>query len=69
MAAARGWFEKAVRRDPDLLEARLNLGRAYKILGENAKARASFEAFLAKASPAEYGPIIARLTAELAEMH
>jgi arylsulfatase A-like enzyme/Tfp pilus assembly protein PilF len=69
MAAARGWFEKAVRRDPDLLEARLNLGRAYKILGDNAKARASFEAFLAKASPAEYGPIIARLKAELAEMH
>ncbi len=68
VAAARGHFEKAVQKGPDLLEATLNLGRAYKILGENARARACFEAFLAKASPAQYGPIIANLKKELAEM-
>jgi choline-sulfatase len=68
-ATARGYFEKAVRLDPDLLEAQLNLGRIYKILGLNALARASFEAFLAKASPSEYGPIISQLKEELAGMH
>jgi len=68
VAAARGYFEKAVHRNPDLLEARLNLGRAYKILGDNAKARACFEAFLAKAPPAQYGEIIERLKEELGTM-
>ncbi len=68
VAAARGHFEKAVQKGPDLLEATLNLGRAYKILGDNVRARACFEAFLAKASPAEYGPIIASLKQELAAM-
>jgi choline-sulfatase len=68
LAAARGYFEKAVQLDPDLLEARLNLGRIYKIMGLNALARASFEAFLAKASPAQYGPIISQLKEELAGM-
>jgi choline-sulfatase len=69
LPAARGYFEKAVARDPDLLEARLNLGRAYKILGDNGRARACFEAFLAKASPAEYGDVIAKLKEELGAMH
>lgn len=68
MAAARGYFERAVKADPDLLEAQLNLGRIYLMGGENAKARACFEAFLAKASPAEYGPVIAKVKAELAAM-
>jgi tetratricopeptide (TPR) repeat protein len=68
-AAARGYFEKAVQLDPDLLEAQLNLGRIYKIMGLNALARASFEAFLAKASSAEYGAIISQLKEELAGMH
>ena len=68
LAAARGYFEKAVQLDPDLLEAQLNLGRIYKIMGANAQARACFEAFLAKASPAEYGPIISQLKEELAAM-
>jgi tetratricopeptide (TPR) repeat protein len=68
VAGARGNFEKAVQRDPDLLEARLNLGRAYKILGDNARARACFEAFLAKAPPAQYSQIIAGLREELATM-
>jgi choline-sulfatase len=68
MAAARGHFEKAVKVDPDLLEAQLNLGRIYLMSGANALARACFEAFLAKASPAEYGPVIAKVKAELAAM-
>jgi Tfp pilus assembly protein PilF len=64
----RGYFEKAVQIDPDLLEAQLNLGRIYKIMGANTRARACFEAFLAKASPAEYGPVIPKVRAELAAM-
>jgi len=68
LAAARGYFEKAVQLDAGLLEAQLNLGRIYKIEGATAKARGCFEAFLAKASAAEYGAIIPKIRAELAEM-
>ena len=68
LAAARGYFEKAVQLDPELLEAQLNLGRIYKMMGANTRARACFEAFLAKASPAEYGQIIEKVKAELAGM-
>jgi choline-sulfatase len=68
MAAARVNFEKAVQFDPDLLEAQLNLGRIYKNMGANTRARACWETFLAKASPAEYGRIIPKIRAELAAM-
>jgi len=68
LSAARGYFEKAVQLDAELLEAQLNLGRIYKIEGATAKARSCFEAFLAKASPREYGPLIPKIRAELAEM-
>jgi choline-sulfatase len=68
LPAARGHFERAVQLDPDLLEAQLNLGRIYKMLGDNTRARARFEAFLAKATPAEYGDVIPRIRAELAAM-
>jgi choline-sulfatase len=68
ISAARGHFEKAVQLDPNLLEAQLNLGRIYKNMGANARARACWEAFLAKASPAEYGRIIPKIKAELAAM-
>jgi arylsulfatase A-like enzyme/Flp pilus assembly protein TadD len=68
MDAARGYFEKAAQLDPDLLEAQLNLGRIYKNMGANARARACWETFLIKASPAEYGRIIPELKAELAAM-
>ncbi len=68
LGAARDRFEKAVHFDPDLLEAQLNLGRVNKIMGFNAQARKCFEAFLAKAPEAEYGPIIAKLKEELAAM-
>jgi hypothetical protein len=57
-----------VQLDPDLLEAQLNLGRIYKIMGAKARARACFKAFLAKASPAEYGEIIPKVREELAAM-
>jgi choline-sulfatase len=67
-AAARGYFEKAVQLDPDLLEAQLNLGRIYKMIGAFARARACFETFLAKASPAEYGELIPKIKQELAAM-
>jgi arylsulfatase A-like enzyme/Flp pilus assembly protein TadD len=43
-AAARGYFEKAAQLDAAY---QLNLARLYKTLGENARARAAFEAFLA----------------------
>jgi arylsulfatase A-like enzyme/Tfp pilus assembly protein PilF len=68
MTSARGYFEKAVQLDPDLFEALLNLGRIYKIQGNNARARACWETFLAKAPAAEYGPIMAKLREELSTM-
>lgn len=68
LAAARGHFEKAVEIDPDLLEAQLNLGRIYKMSGDRRRAREKFEAFLSKASPAEYGELIPRIRAEVADL-
>ena len=66
--AARIHFEKAAQLDPDFLEAQLNLGRIYKMMGANTKARQCFETFLAKASPSEYGEVIQKIRAELASM-
>jgi tetratricopeptide (TPR) repeat protein len=68
LSSARGYFEKAVQLAPDLLEAQLNLGRIYKMTGANERARACFEAFLARASRAEYGDIIPKIKEELALM-
>ncbi len=68
LSTARGYFEKAVQLDPELLEAQLNLGRIYKMTGAAAQARACFQAFLSKASPAEYADIIPRIREELAAM-
>jgi tetratricopeptide (TPR) repeat protein len=68
LQAARESFEKAVQLDPDLLEAQLNLGRIYQIIGAYTRARTCFEAFLAKASPKEYGAVIPKVRAELAAM-
>jgi arylsulfatase A-like enzyme/Flp pilus assembly protein TadD len=68
LSAARIHFEKAVQLDPDLLEAQLNLGRVYKIMGANTKARACFEAFLGKAKSEEYGQVILKIREELASM-
>lgn len=68
LASARTQFEKAVQLDPQLWEAQLNLGRAYKILGDTRRARATFEAFVAKAPRAEFSELIPRLEAEIATM-
>jgi arylsulfatase A-like enzyme/Tfp pilus assembly protein PilF len=67
-AAARGYFERAAQLDPDLVEVHMNLGLIYEMAGERDRARASFETFLAKASPAEYGDIIPRVRQELASL-
>lgn len=66
--AARVYFEKAVELDPDLVEAYLNLGLLYKMVGEKARARASFERFLAKAPPRQYKAEIPKVRAALAEL-
>jgi tetratricopeptide (TPR) repeat protein len=63
--AARAYFERSVQLDPDLAEAHMNLGILYQMAGDRARARSSFEAFLAKASPEEYGHIIPRVRQEL----
>jgi arylsulfatase A-like enzyme/uncharacterized protein HemY len=64
VAAAQGYFEKAARLDPTY---QLNLGRFYKMAGDNARARAAFEAFLAaRSSSAEYRQMIPEIRKELA---
>lgn len=67
-ASARGYFEKAVGLDAELVEAQLNLGIIYKDAGDRARARACFQAFLAKAPPAQYREVIPRVREELAAM-
>lgn len=62
-AAAQAYFEKAARLDPMY---HLNLARLYKMAGENAKARASFEAFLAaKGSSPEFQAVVPQVRQEL----
>jgi choline-sulfatase len=68
LGAAQVHFEKAVQHDPNLLEAQLNLGRIYQMLGANTRARACYEAFLAKASPVKYRTVIPKIKEELAAM-
>ena len=67
-AAARGYFERAAQLDPDLVEVHMNLGLLYEMAGDRQRARSSFETFLAKASPAQYGDIIPRVRQELATL-
>ena len=63
VAAAQGYFEKAARLDPTY---QLNLGRFYKMAGDNARARAAFEAFLtARSSSPEYRQVIPQVRKEL----
>jgi tetratricopeptide (TPR) repeat protein len=63
-AGARGYFEKAAQLDPAY---QLNLARLYKMAGENARAKASFEAFLAaKGSSPEYRAVVPQVRQELA---
>jgi choline-sulfatase len=65
---ARGYFERAVQLDPDLLEAQVNLGLIYEMEGDRERARLCFEAFLAKASPAQYATVIPKVRHELAAL-
>jgi len=67
-STARGYFEKAAALDPELIEAQLNLGLIYRMAGDSAKARTCFQAFLAKASPAQYGEVIPKVKDALAEL-
>lgn len=62
---ARGYFERAVQEDPDLVEAQLNLGLIYKMEGDRARARVCFETFLAKAPRAQYGQLLPKVREEL----
>ena len=64
--AARTYFERAAQLDPDLVEVHMNLGLLYEMGGDRTRARASLQAFLAKASPAQYGTIIPRVREKLA---
>jgi arylsulfatase A-like enzyme/Flp pilus assembly protein TadD len=66
LTAARGYFEKAAQLDAAY---QLNLGRLYKAQGDSARARASFEAFLAaKESSPEYAAMIPQVKKELASV-
>jgi tetratricopeptide (TPR) repeat protein len=64
VGTARGYFEKAAELDPTY---QLNLARLYKMQGETARARASFEAFLAaRGSSPEYRDVVPMVRRELA---
>jgi arylsulfatase A-like enzyme/Flp pilus assembly protein TadD len=67
-SAARADFERAIQLDPDLVEAQMNLGLIYEMAGNRDRARAHFEAFLAKASVAQYGSVIPKVKQELAKL-
>lgn len=67
-AGARSYFERAAQLDPDLVEVHMNLGLIYEMAGDKPRARASFQTFLDKASPAQYGHIIPRVRQELAAL-
>ena len=60
--------DDVLQLDPDLVEVHMNLGLLYEMAGERARARASLETFLAKASPAQYGSILPRVREKLASL-
>jgi arylsulfatase A-like enzyme/Tfp pilus assembly protein PilF len=66
MGSAQRHFERAVKLDPDLVESQLNLGLIYKMQGDRDRARACFEAFVARAPRNQYGPLIPKVEAEIA---
>ena len=65
---AQTQFEQALKFNPDLVEAQLNLGLIYEIAGDRARARQCFEAFLAKAPPKQYAATISKVKQELAAL-
>ncbi len=68
MPTAKTEFEQAVQMDPELVEAQMNLGLIYEMAGDKGRARACFEAFLAKASHTQYASIIPKVRQELATL-
>ncbi len=68
LAGARANFEKAVRIDPELVEAQLNLGVYYRMAGDNGRARTCFQSFLAHAPRSQYAGLIAKVKQELGSM-
>ncbi len=66
--AARGYFERAAQLNPELVEVHMNLGLLYEMAGDRARARSSFETFIAKASPAQYGSVLPRVREKLASL-
>jgi arylsulfatase A-like enzyme/Flp pilus assembly protein TadD len=68
MPSAQTHFENAVRLNPDLVEAQMNLGLIYEMAGDRVRARHCFETFLAKASPMQYASIIPKVRQELATL-
>jgi len=65
-ATAQDYFEKAAQIDPTY---HLNLARLYRAQGDNARARTSFEAFLAaKGASPEYREMIPQVRRELNEL-
>jgi arylsulfatase A-like enzyme/tetratricopeptide (TPR) repeat protein len=65
---ARTDFERAIQLDPDLVEAQMNLGLLYEMAGDRVRARAHFEAFLAKAPAAQYADVIPKVKQELVKL-
>jgi tetratricopeptide (TPR) repeat protein len=65
LSGAIGRFERAIKLNPELMEAYLNLGMLYKRKGDLAQARANFEAFLARAPERKYRDSIQRVQQEL----
>jgi len=65
-ATAQGYFEKAAQLDPTY---HLNLARLYRAQGDNVRARASFEAFLAaKGASPEYREMVPQVRRELSQL-
>jgi Flp pilus assembly protein TadD len=67
-AEARGHFEKAVRYNPELAESYMNLGLLAQNAGDNQAAIRYYRQFLKRASPAQYGEVIPKVKAALAEL-
>jgi choline-sulfatase len=66
MTAAQAYFEKAAQLDPKF---QVNLGRLYKMMGDSARARACFEAFLASnGTDEEYRRMVPQVKEELARL-
>jgi choline-sulfatase len=66
--AARGHFEKAVQYNPELAESYMNLGLLAQNAGDSQAAIGYYRQFLKRASPAQYGEVIPKVKAALADL-